>query len=423
MDLTPGTRVGPYEVTGSLGAGGMGEVYRARDTRLHRDVALKILPAAFAGDSERLARFEREAQLLASLNHPHIAIIYGIEETAGTRALVLEVVEGDTLADRLAAARGAGLPANEALSIAVQIAEGLQAAHDHGIVHRDLKPANIKITPESTVKVLDFGLAKAFIPEGSGSSRVHGAEQARGRLADKRSDIWSFGCVLYEMLTGKRPFAGDDVSDTLATVLKVDPDWSALPPEVPPAIRALLRGCLQKDRSKRVGDIAAALFALRDTSAQPEPHRGDAQRRGGRRALAIGAIAMLAGAAIGMPIVLVTTRSAPLRVERFALAPTGPSAVAINGVDRDLAITPDGSRVVYVGSNGTQVFVRPLAELESTVIATGGAYRAIHAEPSDVTSGHHAADAWPEPRRGAAPADAIQRARRHRLAGGPVVGL
>src|SRR6266545_758917 len=246
MPLSAGTRLGSYEILSALGAGGMGEVYRARDTRLDRDVAIKILPVAFVADAERVARFLREAKVLASLNHPHIAAIYGLENADGVKALVMELVEGENLAQRLA--RGA-IPVDEALPIAAQIAEALEAAHEQGIIHRDLKPANINLRPDGTVKVLDFGLAKALEPVAVtggdltasptitspaltqmgvilGTAAYMSPEQAKGRAADKRSDMWAFGCVLYEMLTGKRAFDGSDVADTLASVLKGAPDWS-----------------------------------------------------------------------------------------------------------------------------------------------------------------------------------------------------
>src|SRR5258706_2096387 len=250
MSLVTGAHVGPYEITGLLGAGGMGEVYRATDTTLGRQVAIKVLPEAFAQDAERLARFEREAKTLASLNHPHIAQIYGLEKSSGVQALVMELVEGEDLSQRIAREP---IPLDEALPIARQIAEALEAAHEQGIIHRDLKPANIKITPDGVVKVLDFGLAKlsetAHAPASDlsmsptitspammtgvgmlmGTAAYMSPEQAKGRAADKRSDIWAFGCVLFEMLTGKRAFEGDDVSDTLAAVLRGEPDWNALP--------------------------------------------------------------------------------------------------------------------------------------------------------------------------------------------------
>src|SRR5262245_32419533 len=247
MALEPGARLGPHEILGLLGSGGMGEVYRARDTKLNRDVAIKVLPPQFALDVDRLARFKREAQVLASLNHPHIGAIYGFEESESAQALILELVEGPTLADRIA--RGP-LPLDDALAIARQIAEALEAAHEQGIIHRDLKPANIKVRDDGTVKVLDFGLARIAEPAGVASASITASptitspalmtgvgmllgtaaymspEQAKGRPADKRSDTWAFGCVLFEMLTGRRAFEGEDVSDTLAFVLTKEPDWS-----------------------------------------------------------------------------------------------------------------------------------------------------------------------------------------------------
>ena len=281
MILTNGARLGPYEIIAPLGAGGMGEVYRARDPRLGRDVAVKVLPADLAKDTERLARFKREAQLLASLNHPNIAMIYGIEESGGTRALVMELVEGDDLS--VLVARGP-LPLAEALPIAKQIADALEAAHEQGIVHRDLKPANIKVRADGTVKVLDLGLAKAMDPAGSsgadiansptltaqatqkgmilGTAAYMAPEQARGKAVDRRADIWAFGAVLYEMLTGRRAFAGETVSDTLAAVLKTDPDWTALPESTPASLCILLRRCLDRDVKQRLRDIGEARVAI-----------------------------------------------------------------------------------------------------------------------------------------------------------------
>src|SRR6516164_3099879 len=252
MALAPGSRLGAYEILSLIGSGGMGEVYRARDSRLNRDVAIKVLPTDVAADHDRLARFEREAQVLASLNHPNIAQIHGVDDSSGTPALVMELVDGPTLADRIA--KGP-IPLDEALPIAKQIAEALEAAHELGIIHRDLKPANIKVRPDGTVKVLDFGLAKAFDPAASsgagatisptlslhatqagiilGTAAYMAPEQARGRPIDKRADIWAFGCVLFEMLTGRRAFEGEDISTTLAAVLRADPEWSALRPPAP----------------------------------------------------------------------------------------------------------------------------------------------------------------------------------------------
>ena len=285
MSLTSGARLGVYDITAQIGEGGMGQVFQATDTKLKRQVAIKILPPAVAADADRLARFQREAEVLASLNHPNIAGIYGLEETGGLTALVMELVEGDDLSQRIA--RGA-IPIDEALPIAKQIAEALEAAHEQGIIHRDLKPANIKVRPDGTVKVLDFGLAKAMEPAGAmspsmsmsptittpamtqagiilGTAAYMSPEQAKGREVDKRSDIWSFGCVLYEMLAGRRVFEGDDVADTLASVLKGQPDWIVLPSDVSLPIRILLRRCLEKDRRKRLADIATAIVLIEET--------------------------------------------------------------------------------------------------------------------------------------------------------------
>src|SRR5262245_15125590 len=274
----------------------MGEVYRARDLKLDRDVALKILPSAFAADPDRLARFEREAKTLAALNHPLIAQIYGVEDTTDVRALVMELVDGETLDARIGT-----LSVDEALSLTKQIAEALHAAHEQGIIHRDLKPANIKVRSDGTIKVLDFGLAKLSLEAGaaSGSGGAAGIdgltqsptltlaatqagiilgtagymspEQAKGRAADKRSDVWSFGCVLYEMLSGRRAFDGEDVSDMLASVLKSEPDWSALPADLPTPIKTLLQRCLVKDRRARIADIAVVQFVLAEASAFGAP--------------------------------------------------------------------------------------------------------------------------------------------------------
>jgi eukaryotic-like serine/threonine-protein kinase len=280
--LAPGSSVGPYRIERLLDVGGMGEVYRARDARLDRDVAIKILPSVFTTDPERLARFEREARMLAALNHPHIGAIYGVEEVEGCRALVLELVEGDTLADRL---QGGPVPVAEALAMLGQIAEALDAAHEKGIIHRDLKPANIKITPDGMVKVLDFGLAKGAAGDGStpdltrsptvtiggtrdgvilGTAAYMSPEQARGRAVDKRADIWGFGCVAYEMLTGRIAFPGDTVADTIAAILQREPDWSRVPESTPATIHRLLRHCLHKDARRRLRDIGDARMELDD---------------------------------------------------------------------------------------------------------------------------------------------------------------
>src|SRR6476620_1255672 len=273
MALAPGTCLGAYEILTLIGSGGMGEVYRAKDTKLGRHVALKILPPTFTADPDRLARFRREAQVLASMNHPHIAQIYGLDEANGTQFLVLELVDGESLDKRIARGR---IPVDEALGIAKQIAEALEAAHEKGIIHRDLKPANVALTSGGNVKVLDFGLAKATEPASGtsldvtnsptitppamrtgvgvilGTAAYMSPEQAKGRLADKRCDIWAFGCVLFEMLTAKRAFAAEDVSDTLAFVLTKDPDFSLLPANTPATTRTLLRRCVEKDPTRRL---------------------------------------------------------------------------------------------------------------------------------------------------------------------------
>ena len=272
MALTIGDRLGHYDVTALSGEGGMGQVYRATDTQLGRDVALKILPDAFAADPDRLARFQREAQVLASLNHPGIAAIYGIEKGDDTQALVLELVEGPTLADRIATGP---IPLDEALPIAKQIAEALEAAHEAGVIHRDLKPANIKVREDGTVKVLDFGLAKAFQPGGSdssdsptitvsatasgvimGTAAYMSPEQAQGKPVDQRTDVWAFGAVLYEMLSGQRAFGGPDVSSTLVAVLNGEVDLDALPQATPPRLRQVILTCLRKEPTQRVHHIA-----------------------------------------------------------------------------------------------------------------------------------------------------------------------
>src|SRR5215212_2703102 len=287
MALTLGTRLGPYEVTGQIGAGGMGEVYRATDTNLKRQVAIKVLPASVAADAERLARFQREAEILAALNHPNIAHIHGLERSDGTVALVMELVEGPTLAERIAEGP---IPLDEALPIAKQIAAALEAAHEQGIIHRDLKPANIKVRADGTVKVLDFGLAKAMDPAGAlavnaansptltahgtalgmiiGTAAYMAPEQAKGKAVDKRADIWGFGVVLYEMLAGRSAFAGETITDTIAAVVTREPEWTALPADTPASIRRLLARCLEKDPKRRLRDIGDVRFEIDETIAR-----------------------------------------------------------------------------------------------------------------------------------------------------------
>ncbi len=407
MTLATGDRLGPYEVLSALGAGGMGEVYRARDATLKRDVALKILPDGFALDQERLARFKREAQVLASLNHPNIAAIYGFQECDGFQALVLELVEGPTLADRI----GLGpIPVSEAIPIARQIAEALEAAHEQGIVHRDLKPANVKLRPDGTVKVLDFGLAKSLEPAVGrsgdaatsptitspamtamgiilGTAAYMSPEQAKGQPADKRSDVWAFGALLYEMLSGQRAFKGDDVSDTLAVVLRGEPDWSALPPTTPRSVLILLKRCLTRDRRARLADMSVVRYILSDDAelAEPAPLQPSPRRPLWRRVIGPG-VAAIAAAALTGAIVWLATRPSPPRVTRFALPQTGPASLVVDQQSRDLAITPEGTHIIYKGSaasgsTGSQLFVRALDTLEPTPLTGPGAPRAPFASP------------------------------------------
>jgi serine/threonine-protein kinase len=368
----------------------MGEVFRARDTRLHRDVAIKVLPPLFADDPDRLARFTREAQTLAALNHPNIAHIHGLEETGGLRALVMELVEGDDLSDVIA--RGA-IPLAEALPIARQIADALEAAHEQGIVHRDLKPANVKLRSDGTIKVLDFGLAKALAPEGAsgpgdamrsptltaratqmgmivGTAAYMAPEQAKGRPVDKRADIWAFGVVLYEMLTGGRAFDGDDTSEVLATVLKSEPDWHALPPDTPASIRRLLRRCLEKDPRKRLSAIGDARLELEEIEPAPAiaslPVRPAGRAIGLPLAAGLVAIAILSTAAVMRFLLPPATATAPGSPTRLSIAlPEGDEVAEKNFLP--LAISPDGTRVVYVGSREgvRRLFLRNLADSDA----------------------------------------------------------
>ncbi|HEY3132270.1 MAG TPA: protein kinase [Acidobacteriota bacterium] len=398
MSLTTGTRLGTYEILSLLGIGGMGEVYRARDTKLHREVAIKVLPDAFTTDPERLVRFEREARLLASLNHPNIAGIYGLEESDGTRFLVLELVPGETLAEAIRgtatekerAARAAeevsgrgrehsgALDIEDALKICGQIAEALEAAHEKGIIHRDLKPANIKITPEDKVKVLDFGLAKAFAPTESspnlsisptsptlalesmrsgvilGTAAYMSPEQARGKQLDKRTDIWSFGCVLYEALTGRQAFFGETLSDTIAAILQKDPDWNALPESVPNGVRTLLNRCLQKDRQRRLRDAGDARLELEEILANPRAvgatpvvHAGREQSAARRRAVLWALCGLMAGVAVTALIFWQLSHpwSAPPAM-RFS------TVTNFKGVEAQPSLSPDGRSVAFVSDRG-----------------------------------------------------------------------
>ncbi|MGA3319141.1 MAG: protein kinase [Candidatus Korobacteraceae bacterium] len=363
MALTSGTKLGPYEIVAPLGAGGMGEVYRARDTKLGRDVALKLLPPLFTADADRVARFEREARLLASLNHPHIGAIYGFEDGGTVPALVLELVEGDTLDDRLG--RGP-LPLSEALTVAQQIADALDAAHRAGIIHRDLKPSNIKITPDGVVKVLDFGLAKDLGVEESGpdmsksltmtggetivgvilgTAAYMSPEQARGQPVDKRTDIWAFGCVLFEMLTGSSAFGRQTVTDTVVAVVGAEPEWKSLPADTPGSVRRLLTRCLQKDARRRLHDIADARIEIEETMATPaEPAPAPTRRRWSR--VAFSALLLAVATAI---VFLWAARD---RFGRRAAEPS-PANTRITrltdlpGLAESPAISPEGRSVAF----------------------------------------------------------------------------
>jgi len=393
LQLNAGARLGGYEVIGALGAGGMGEVYRARDTKLGREVALKILPAGFAGDPDRIARFHREAHVLASLNHPHIAAIHGLEQQDGVQLLVLELVDGETLAQRLK--RGA-LPLDEAIGIARQIADALAAAHDKGIIHRDLKPANIALSSQDQVKVLDFGLARAMDAADRsdtsnsptltfhatqaglilGTAAYMSPEQAKGRAADKRADIFSFGCVLYEMLAGRRAFEGEDVSDTLAAVLRGDPVWTALPATTPPAIRSLIQQCLAKDRKERIGDIAVASYVLRNPITTPSGAPTAPSAGSPLRWLAIAiAPALLLAATIGW--LARRPPSVPRQMTRFTVTvPSDQTIVEAVRRRRLVALSPDGLRLAYVAND--QIYLRPMDAIEAAPI------RGSHEQPAEI---------------------------------------
>src|SRR6185295_6555174 len=355
-----GRTLGGYHLQALLGAGGMGEVYRARDTKLGRDVAIKVLPRAVTDDADRLARFEREARILAALNHPNICAIYGLEDADGLRFLTLEFVDGETLGQKLAKLQGSsGLPVDEVLALALQIAEALEAAHDKGIVHRDLKPANVTITPDGVVKVLDFGLAKPASAEASESDPIGGTQagvilgtaaymspqQARGQVVDKRADIWAFGCVVYEMLTGRVAFGGETVSDTIGKILEREPDWSALPAATPASIRRLLRRCLAKDPKQRlrdIGDVRIEIDAIdeRLPGASAVTTSPSASAKAWTTWLPWIALAMLAAAVAAWNARLpVTTLENPLANARFT------RFTDWEGTEEGAEISPDGKFV------------------------------------------------------------------------------
>jgi eukaryotic-like serine/threonine-protein kinase len=355
MALTPGNRLGPYEILAAIGAGGMGEVYRARDPKLGRDVAIKVLPEAFARDADRMARFQREAKVLASLDHPNIASIYGLEDSSGTRALVMQLVEGPTLADRI---KAGPIPADEAVRIARQIADALEYAHERGIIHRDLKPSNIKLTADDTVKILDFGLAKALEGDASsidiatsptisrmatqtgvllGTAAYMSPEQAKAKPVDRRADIWAFGCVLYEMLTGQMAFRGESVTDTLASVIKEELDWNPLPAATPVRVRVLLQRCLQKDPKQRLRDIGDARISLDEA---------------------------LAGAPDPLSVVR-EKPAAPAEQMRFTILLPEKATLGVSGV---FALSPDGRQLAFAASGPDGVprlWIRSLDLLEA----------------------------------------------------------
>ena len=371
MPLQPGTRLGIYEIHDLLGTGGMGEVYRARDTRLGREVAIKILPETLMRDAERSSRFEREARLLASLNHPHIGAIYGLEDTGELRALVLELIAGPTLAERIA--KGP-LPVPEALSIARQVAEALESAHGKGIIHRDLKPANIKLATSGEVKVLDFGLAKAMAGDTAASDLSHAPtittddtragvvlgtpaymspEQARGRPLDKRTDIWAFGCVLYEMLTGHRAFAGDTTADTISAVLGQDPDWQALPAGTPAPIRRLVQQCLQRDPKRRLHDIADARIELEDAGAIESVGASSAGRRSALSWPVLTAwTAVVATAAVLATLAVSSRSTSTSATESSSFETTVTQLTNYGGSETSGVISPDGRSFAFVSAHG-----------------------------------------------------------------------
>jgi serine/threonine-protein kinase len=394
--LNAGTKIGAYEIAAQIGAGGMGEVYRARDTQLGRDVAIKVLPANFVNDPERLSRFQREARMLAALNHPNIATIYGLEQTSGVACLVMELVPGETLAERV---KAGPVPVEDALKIAAQIAEALEAAHEKSIIHRDLKPANVKVTPEGKVKVLDFGLAKAFegdsasedmsnSPTLSRAATIQGVilgtagymspEQARGKATDKRTDIWAFGCVLYELLTGKQAFTGEDITEILASVVKSEPDWAALPSNISPSIRVLLRRCLRKDRRQRAPDAAILRIEIEDVLAAKDSGTTFGVPVASSKLLwAIGAVAT--AFAIIAVVALWGWWRATRPVEQ-ALRPLvrldvdlGPDVSLGSQGGAGAILSPDGTRLVYVSQG--RLFTRQLGQPNANEIAgTQGAF-------------------------------------------------
>ena len=387
MTLSNGTKISHYEITSQIGKGGMGEVYQAKDTKLGREVAIKVLPEEFAQDTDRVARFQREAKLLASLNHPNIAAIYGLEEADGTHFLVMELVEGQTLAERI---KGGPVPVEESLKLALQIAEALEAAHEKSVIHRDLKPANIKVTPEGKVKVLDFGLAKAFAGEQAdlnlsnsptlsvaatqqnvilGTAAYMSPEQARGKEVDKRADIWALGVVLFEMLTGRQVFSENTVSDTLASVLKTEPKWDSLPPNLHPRIRLMLERCLEKDPKKRYSGISDAWVDIDTTLTDPsglfpQPVTVTASQARSQTLLPW-VIAILGIVAAGLAVWFFKPTEPKRIVQLEYEIPEGQQLYrnSIGPLQYQLAISPDGSQFVYATTDG--LYLRSMAKLKA----------------------------------------------------------
>ncbi len=397
MSIAAGTKLGSYEVVAKIGAGGMGEVYQAHDTKLGRDVAIKVIPEAFAYDPERLSRFQREAKMLAALNHPNIATIYGLEQFGGTSYLVMELVSGETLAERVK--RDGAVPIEEALTIAKQIAEALEAAHEKGIIHRDLKPANVKVTPEGKVKVLDFGLAKAFAGDATsedlgnsptlsmavtmqgvilGTAAYMSPEQAKGKAVDKRTDIFAFSTVLYELLTGKAAFHGEDVTDILGAVLRMEPDWSQLPEATPAAIRTLLRRCLRKDKRQRISDATDVRIEIEDALAAPATATPTAAAMGngvlGRRALVFVLAGLLAGSIVtGLAFWSLRPARPAQPVSRVVIPlPLNESLTGTFG--SVLALSLDGTQLAFVAGSTQRIYLRAFDTLEAKPLtATEGA--------------------------------------------------
>jgi len=394
MTLATGTKLGSYEILSAIGAGGMGEVYQAHDTKLGRDVAIKVLPEAFAHDAERLSRFQREAKMLAALNHPNIATIHGLEQSGSTSYLVMELVAGETLADRVK--RDGAVPIEETLAIAKQIAEALEAAHEKGIIHRDLKPANVKVTPEGKVKVLDFGLAKAFegdttnedmgnSPTLSRAATMQGVilgtaaymspEQAKGKLVTKATDIWAFGCVLYELLSGHTAFEGDDVTEILAAVIRAEPDWNRLPDNVPQSVRLLLQRCLRKDRRQRFQDATDVRIEIEEALAAPPTAvtvTTGPLTRGRRERLTQAAAAIFGLIAIAFAIGFVLRApKSPEAMRFFVSLPetwslAGPGA-SPSGVPAPLSVSPDGRRIVFLAKSTDGKYLLWVRTLDSLI--------------------------------------------------------